>query len=311
MNKNNQSISSPIVMLIFNRPDTTAKVFAQVARIRPSKLIVIADGPRLDQPGEVERCVASRKIIEQVDWPCEVLTNYAESNMGCRHRVASGLTWVFKVVEEAIILEDDCVPDLSFFHFCDELLDRYRTDKRVMMISGDNFQQGVYRGDASYYFSRYCHVWGWATWQRAWKHYDVEMASWPSQRQNGWLATVLDNPGQVRRWSKTFDILHSGVVDTWDVQWMYACWRQQSLSIMPNNNLVANIGFRPDATHTKKQTDRFADLPVTSLSFPLKHPLEVKRDWEADLYTERHMFHIPWSEKVRRGIQKITNKLWE
>jgi hypothetical protein len=302
------NLATPIALIIFNRPDTTARVFAEVARARPSQLLVIADGPRLDRPGEAEQCAATRKIIEQVDWPCDVLTNFADANMGCKRRVSSGLTWVFEHVEAAIILEDDCIPHPSFFRFCAELLEHYHADDCVMMISGDNFQNGMRRGDASYYFSRYCHVWGWASWRRAWQHYDVEMADWPTMRERGLMGNILDDGGQARRWSKTFDIIHSGVVDTWDVQWMYACWRQQGLSIIPNVNLISNIGFRPDATHTKNESDRFAELPAEPMNFPLHHPSEVSRDFEADLYTERHMFHVPWSERVRRAAQKIVAK---
>lgn len=303
-----QPVNSPVVMIIFNRPDTTAKVFAEVARARPSKLLVVADGPRADLPGEAERCAAARKIVEQVDWPCEVLTNFSDSNLGCKQRVSSGLNWVFEAVEEAIILEDDCVPDPSFFRFCDELLLHYRDNERVMMISGDNFQNGGIRGAASYYFSRYCHVWGWASWRRAWQHYDVEMADWPIAREHGLLHEILDDLSQERHWSKTFDIIHSGVVDTWDVQWMYACWRQRGLSIIPNVNLISNIGFRSDATHTKNESDRFGDLPVYPMDFPLQHPPVISRDVGADLYTEHHMFHVPWFERAKRVVQRILAK---
>lgn len=296
-------------MIVFNRPDTTARVFAEVARARPGKLLVVADGPRPHRLGEAEQCAATRKIIEQVDWPCEVLTNYAESNMGCKRRVSSGLTWVFETVEEAIILEDDCVPDPSFYRFCDELLARYRTDERIMMISGDNFQDGKIRGRASYYFSRYCHVWGWASWRRAWQHYDTEMTDWPTVRMNGLLDKILDNPSQVRHWSKTFDIIHSGGVDTWDVQWMYACWRERGLCIIPNANLISNIGFRADATHTKNEMDRFADMLVQPMPFPLQHPSLVSRDGEADRYTERTMFHVSLVTRARRAIQKAVAKI--
>lgn len=305
----NRPIASPVVMIIFNRPDTTDRVFAEVARARPRTLLVIGDGPRETHPGEAELCATTRRVIDQVNWPCNVLTNYADRNMGCRQRVASGLSWVFETVEEAIILEDDCVPEPSFFRFCDELLAHYRTDESVMMISGDNFQQGKLRGQASYYFSRYCHVWGWASWRRAWRHYDVEMSDWPEVRNSALLGEVLDDRGQVRRWSKNFDIIHSGVVDTWDVQWMYACWRQRALTIIPNTNLVTNIGFGVAATHTKNETDRFAALPVQPMKFPLQHPSTILRHAEADQFTERTMFHPSWTARMQRAIQKAATRL--
>lgn len=302
------SVSSPVVMIIFNRPDTTARVFAEVARARPSQLLVIADGPRADRPGEAEQCAAARKIIEQVDWPCDVLTNFSNVNLGCRVRVSSGLDWVFNTVEEAIILEDDCVPDPTFFRFCDDLLAKYRTDQRVMMISGDNFQFGVPRGPYSYFFSRFCHVWGWATWRRAWQFYDLSMRLWPTVRDEGWLVSILDDPGAARRWGKTFDLLHSGRVDTWDIQWLFTCWVQGGLSIMPNVNLVSNIGFGPGATHTNSATYFLANLPTSAIHFPLHHPPIVVRHRDADRYTESAIFHRP-SEMAKRVLQKMRNKV--
>jgi hypothetical protein len=159
-------VNTPIAFFIFNRPDTTARVFEAIRQAQPSKLLVVADGPRSTRPGEAEKCAATRAIIDQVDWECEVLTNYSDVNLGCRHRVSSGLDWVFEQVEEAIILEDDCLPHPTFFRFCEELLEWYRHDHRIVAISGDNFQNGHQSGEFSYYFSRYVHIWGWATWRR-------------------------------------------------------------------------------------------------------------------------------------------------
>lgn len=156
-----------IVFLIFNRPEETARTFAAIKAARPSTLLVVADGPRLDRAGEQELCARTRTVIDGVDWPCEVLRNFADANIGCGRRVSSGLDWAFSQVDEAVILEDDCLPDPSFFPYCDELLERYRTDERIMMVSGNNFQNGASRTWDSYYFSRLPHCWGWATWRRA------------------------------------------------------------------------------------------------------------------------------------------------
>lgn len=176
----NWQLQTPVVFFIFDRPDTTARVFAEIARGKPPKLLLVADGPRPDHPGEAEKCAAARAVVEQVDWPCEALTDYAETNLGCRRRVSSGLDWVFATVEEAIILEDNCLPHPTFFRFCEELLERYRDDERVMRISGGNHKFGRKIGTDSYYFTRYAHVWGWASWRRAWRYYDVNMKSWMS-----------------------------------------------------------------------------------------------------------------------------------
>jgi hypothetical protein len=231
-------LAAPVVLIAFNRPDTTAQVFAKIAEARPSRLLVVADGPRADRPGEAEKCAAARAVLERVDWDCEVLTNYADVNLGCRRRVSSGLDWVCQTVEQAIILEDDCVPHVSFFRYCDELLTRYQDDERVMMISGDNFQSGLRRTEYSYYYSRYCHVWGWATWRRAWQLYDVDMKIWPGVREGNWIRDVLGGGQAGVRWAKTFEVMHKGLVDTWDFQWVFACWAQNRLAILPHPNLM-------------------------------------------------------------------------
>ena len=172
-------LTTPVAFLIFNRPDTTARVFEAIRQAKPPKLLVVADGPRPDRPDDVEKCKAARAIIDRVDWACEVLTNYSDLNLGCGKRPATGITWVFEQVEEAIIFEDDCLPHPSFFRFCEELLNYYRHDERIMVISGNNFQFGRNRTDDSYYFSRYNHIWGWASWRRAWEYFDYDLKLWP------------------------------------------------------------------------------------------------------------------------------------
>ena len=173
------TMDTPIALFIFNRPDTTQKVFSAIRDSKPTKLLIVADGPRPERPEEEEICTATRAIVNQVDWPCEVLTNFADHNLGCKARISSGLNWVFETVEEAIILEDDCVPSLSFFPFCEQLLEQYRHDSRIMSISGSNFQFGKNKTSYSYHFSHFFHGWGWASWQRAWEHCDLNLGLWP------------------------------------------------------------------------------------------------------------------------------------
>ena len=146
-------LTTPVAFIIFNRPDTTRIVFEEIKKAKPEKLLIIADGPRNNKPGEKERCAETRAIVENIDWECEVLRNYSDKNMGCKNRVASGLNWVFENVEEAIILEDDCLPDQSFFRYCQELLEKYRDDKRIMLIAGDNMLFENNKQKYSYYFS--------------------------------------------------------------------------------------------------------------------------------------------------------------
>jgi predicted O-methyltransferase YrrM len=278
----------PVALLIFNRPQLTAQVLDILRQVRPVKLLVVADGPRSHHPGEAALCQQTRDIIEQVDWPCQILRHYADENLGCRRRVASGLDWVFSQVERAIILEDDCLPDPSFFQFCEELLDRYSDDDRVMAISGDNFQGDRPVTDDSYYFSRYPHIWGWATWRRAWQHYDLAMTGWPSLRDSGWLNTLFDDPVAAAYWTRIFQLAYDGF-DTWDYALVFACWVKQGLVALPNKNLVTNIGFGQDATHTRNHSP-LANLPVEPITFPLGHPQKIVRNVEADNYTEKTLF---------------------
>ncbi len=302
-------VSSPVVMIIFNRPDTTARVFAEVERARPSKLLVIADGPRSDRPEEAEKCSATRKIVEQVDWPCEVLTNFADYNMGCRQRVSSGLDWAFTIVEEAIILEDDCVPNATFFGYCAELLERYRNDTRIMMISGQNLQFGRQRGPYSYFFSRYCHIWGWATWRRAWRHYDINMKLWPQICEEGWLGLLLERKADVLHWRTTFEQMYRNPIDTWDVQWMFTCLIQRGLCVVPNVNMISNIGFGPAATHTTNAGSFLDSLHTQPMKFPLAHPPFVVRHRAADDYLEHTVYHLSPTHKIRRAIAKLARKI--
>jgi hypothetical protein len=283
------TIETPVAFIIFNRPDTTEQVFQAIRQAQPPKLLVVADGPRADRPGEAEKCAAARAVIDQVDWDCEVLRNFSEVNLGCKRRVSSGLDWVFSEVEEAIVLEDDCLPDADFFGFCAAMLARYRWDERVMMISGDNFQPVGRALADSYYFSKYVHVWGWASWRRAWQHYDVEMTSWPVFRAGG-LARVCEAPQERRYWRYIFGAVAGGKIDTWDYQWLYACWRQGGLSVMPGVNLVSNLGIgRGDATHTVEESS-FGALGRRGLSWPLVHPRLVACDRVCDDYTFRGMW---------------------
>jgi hypothetical protein len=299
-------MKTPIAFIIFNRPDTTLKVFNQIREIKPSQLFVIADGARNYKEGESEKCQQARKIIDLIDWECELSTNYSDVNLGCKKRISTGLDWVFSQVEEAIILEDDCLPDLSFFKFCEELLDKYRDDARIFAISGDNFQFGKQRTNYSYYFSLYNHCWGWATWRRAWQHYDVQMKLWETIRDRNLLNDIFQNPFMARYWHHKFQEVYTGKIDTWDYQWTLGCWLQSGLTILPNLNLVSNIGFDHAAsTHTKNRNSPFANMPAETMQFPLQHPPFIIRDTQADNFTYRKMFSLRSriSRKLRELVQ--------
>ena len=224
---------------------------------------------------------------------------------GVRQARSSGLEWAFGQVDEAVILEDDCLPDPSFFPYCAELLERYRSDERIVMISGDNFQNGASCTSDSYYFSRIPHCWGWATWRRAWQHYNFTMPDWPQRRETRWLKPIADHPALERYWMRCFDDTASGKIDTWDYQWMYCMLIRQGLSIAPNVNLVTNIGFGEAATHTLTADERHA-VPSRAMEFPLRHPAAVRPCEVADQFEKRYMHRLsrfPLLGSVYRGMR--------
>jgi len=283
-------LKTSIALFIFNRPDTTEQVFAEIAKVKPPKLLVIADGPRIGHPSDGERCKATRAIIEKVDWDCKVLKNYSDINLGCKRRVSSGLNWVFNMVEEAIILEDDCLPHPSFFRFCEELLEKYRNNEQVALISGANLFLSRKKTPYSYYFSRYPQIWGWASWRRFWKHYDVNIKRWSELRNSDWLKDILGSKGPIYHyWEKVFDATHQGKTNTWDYQMVFALWAQKALAIIPQVNLISNIGWSNDPNF-RKRYHKFARMKTKAMKFPLVHPPYISRHAAADKFTEKYSF---------------------
>lgn len=275
-------MNTPVVFIIFNRPDTTEKVFAEIARARPPKLFVVADGPREQHPDDAARCAKTRAVTERVDWDCEVFRDYSKDNLGCDQRVATGISWVFNHVEEAIFLEDDCLPDPSFFPFCEELLERYRDDERIMKIGGRNDLSGKMQVPHSYFFWRMGGCWGWATWRRAWRHFDFDLKLWPQLRDTPWLMDILGNPLAVQYWHNIFERAYHDKRVGWDFRWAFSYWSQSGLAAAPCTNLVRNIGFSDAATHTRSDPARRGELKAGKIDFPLNHPPYVIRDTEAE-----------------------------
>lgn len=302
-------LDTPVALILFRRPETLAAVFRAVAAARPRRLYLIADGPRPGRPDDAPAVAAARAVVKRVDWPCEVTRLYAETNMGLRARVESGLSALFAAEERAIILEDDCVPDPSFFPYCAALLGRYATDPRVMAISGDCFQPRR-PTPYSYSFSRYPHCWGWATWRRAWALYDGPMAEWPALREGPWLRELLGDARAARGWQATFDRVYAGQVDSWAYRWTYSCWRRGGLTALPAVNLVSNIGFGAQASNTDGAASPFAALPARALEAPLRHPPAVMADRRADAWTERTLFsrdlwtRLGWRARRLLGLKR-------
>lgn len=293
----------PIAFFVFNRPEPTARVFEAIRRQRPDRLLIVGDGPRTERENEASVVQQVRDIVGRVDWPCEVATNFSSENLGCKQRVASGLKWIFEQVEEAIILEDDCLPSPDFFSFCGELLKRYRHDQRIAGVNGINT---LPRSDASasYAFTNYFHCWGWATWRRVWKDYDVNMTRWPAFRQSNQLANVLDHVDEAIYWRGIFDAQHAGEIDSWDYAWQFMTLATGRLCISPAQNLISNIGFGADATHTSSQHDELSEQTVGRLA-EIEHPEFITRNKHHDLQLFLHC-HLR-RRGLRRALWRLRN----
>ncbi len=298
---------APVALIIFRRPDLTEKVFQRIAEAKPPKLFIFADGPAPHRLGEAEKCAAARAVVEHVDWECDVVRQYSPSNMGPWKRIASGITFAFQQVEELVVLEDDCLPDPTFFQFCDELLERYRDDERVMHIAGNHFQEQDPRPISySYSFARHNIAWGYATWRRSWQHFDLALPTWPELRNSDFLDEVVEHPSAVLQYRHIFDQLHAnpGEFDGYDWAWSYACWSQGGLSILPAVTLVQNVGFGPDSTHFQGTTpDPRMAFNAKPISFPLRHPRCIVRDTAADRYIINRYCAPPEAPLLKRTLR--------
>lgn len=290
-------LSSPLVYFVFNRPRHTRETFAVIRAQKPSRLFIVADGPREKHPEDVARCREVREIVDAIDWPCTVYRNYSDTNLGCRLRISGGLDWVFSQIDRAIILEDDCLASPDFFSFCDTLLETYMNNETVWVVNGNSYQPQHQRGDGSYYFSKYPDCWGWATWRRAWRHYQGELPFLEQWINSGNWETAFPLRAEQRYWSQKFSMVTRGKVDTWDYSWLACMNYGGGLAATPNANLVKNIGFDAEGTHTK-ECDQGCDHDLTSLG-TIVHPLEVKADTEADEWYRRQFFSIPGGLRPR------------
>jgi len=300
------ALETPILFMVFNRLDTTSKVFAAIREAKPKKLYVAADGARPSRPGEIKICEQVRKMATAVDWDCEVKTLFRENNLGCKLAISSAITWFFENEPEGVILEDDCLPHPSFFNYCAELLEYYRNDSRVMHISGVNFQEGKQRGDGSYYFSNCPHIWGWAGWARVWKTYDLSVSTYPEFIKQNKLWDIFGRRRDVAYWSWVLGRIYRKEIDTWDFQYSYCLMRQNGLSVTPNVNLVSNIGFSSDATHTNSSS-KAANIPTQGIG-KIAHPTFMVPDKEADRFTIDNFLLNPMDIFMRKA-SRISNRI--
>lgn len=283
--------SPAIVLFIYNRPEVTRQVFEAIRGARPRRLFVMADAPSSTKPDDAVKTEAARKATEDVDWPCELCRDYASVHLGIKRRVESGLSRVFCEVEESIVLEDDCLPHPTFFPFTGEMLRRYRDDGRVMSVCGSRLTPPRAGRHESYAFSQHPFLWGWATWRRAWRLYDGTMEAWARLRDTTWLSDRLTDRYAAAYWAYQFDAeLQAAETGNWDVAWSCASWVHEGLSIIPSMNLVTNLGFRADATHTRDTHHRLSALPTHPMAFPLVHPTSVSSASDEDRLAATHVF---------------------
>ncbi|GAB3931392.1 hypothetical protein [Larkinella terrae] len=295
----------PVLFILFNRPRHARQVLDQIRLAQPQQLYVAIDGPRPDRPADSEQVAQCIALLEEIDWPCEVHRLIQPRNLGCKRGVSTAIDWFFGQVEMGIILEDDCLPDPTFFSFCRENLLYHQHNPGVMHITGVNFQHGQWHGDGSYFYSKICHVWGWAGWSRAWQKYDVNMTTYPEFRQLNLIKSLFTDPKVQQYWNEAFDGVFSGQIDTWDYQWCYAIWINYGLCICPNQNLISNIGFDENATHTKKDTELTANRPLQPLT-EIVHPRFFIENRQATEYSLNKFFRKVTGIKER--MENITNK---
>jgi hypothetical protein len=299
---------TPVIIILFNRPGCVQSLMSKLREVKPKRIYIIADGPRSGRPDDARLCGEARALAEGADWDCEIRKNYSDANMGCGARVSSGISWVFEQEERAVILEDDCIPDPTFFRFCEELLSVYGSDHRVMCITGQSHQPVRWADEASrpsYFFSRYPLCWGWATWRRAWTLYDHGMRDWPVIKSSGRLDAVLNDRRAVRYWAQKFDHTYTGKVDSWAYRWILSCWLRGGLTASPWTNLVHNIGFDDSAaTHTGKAHAHLSP-PASPIQFPLRHPAAICRDHQADHRTEMTRFSKSLPNQIRAILRRL------
>jgi len=279
----NEQFKTPILFIVFNRLDTTRRVFEEIKKRRPARLFVAADGPRDNKKGEKQKCKEVRKyILGNIDWDCDIKTLFREKNLGCGKAVSSAITWYFENVEQGIVLEDDCLPNPSFFKYCEELLDHYKEDKKVMHIAGAQFIPNFENG-ASYYFAKLMHCWGWAGWADRWQYYDFDLDSFTEDKVKSFSPDI----NVQKYWLHILRKLKRGEIDTWDYQWTFKIVEKNGLCINPSKNLVSNIGFGENSTHTPDENNTLANMSTFEIK-KIIHPQKVEIDQKAVDYIYKY-----------------------
>lgn len=307
-----EKVKVPILLIVFNRLSVVQKVFEQIRKYQPHQLFIAADGPRKGNATDEVKCKEVREwLISNIDWECELRTLFRDENVGCGYGPSGAISWFFEHVEMGVILEDDCVPSLQFFDFAQEILERYKDNEAIMAVNGSNFQEHKW-GNASYYYStQNSPFWGWATWRRAWRNFDFDLKGYSKCKLSKMIRYYGVSKAERSWWLNVYLGLKNGVYgnSAWDYQFIFSIWKNKGMTIMPNVNLVSNVGFDDDATHTVNPNDVTANRPVEDI-YPLIHPLTINICKEADLYYHNlyyapHQVHVSCIKKIKRFIKKI------
>ena len=303
---------SAVLFILFNRPDSTKRVFEQIKLAKPTRLYIAADGPRLQFAEDVDLCKQTRETVNTIDWDCEVKTLFNDGNAGCKNAVSAAITWFFSHEEEGIILEDDCLPANSFFRFCDTLLEKYRYDTRIRHITGCNLQFGKQWGDSSYYFSNRTHVWGWASWRRVWRDYDLTLGRYNGDEVKEIMQNIYPDELVAECWANIFKEVKAGKINSWAYPLDFANFFNNGLVIIPNENLISNIGFSTLATHTIEEQSVYASIPLMEIG-EITHPIFIVPQKRADLSIINRDFNIAerrrkqnaWHRKTKRWVKAM------
>ena len=302
--------TQPILFIIFNRPVSTKQVFESIKQARPSRLYIAADAPRVGNKIDMEKCKAARNITEQIDWPCEVKRLFRYKNLGCGIAVSEALNWFFSHETEGIILEDDCLPHPDFFAFATTMLAHYRDDKRIISINGSSLGYQPPNMN-SYNYSRFMNMWGWATWRDRAMQIDYQMNEWKMIRNKTWW--IYKHTKQYlfdadinwyRLWRNKFNKVAIDPNFTWDWQWIYHQLKNRQLSVVPSSNLISNIGFDADATHTFEASNPASNIPTTAMPIPPQHPSQMKSDF---VYEEQY---VKWVWCYHKRLPSVFYLKW-
>jgi len=297
----------PILVIAFNRPDHASKILEAIRVIQPSQLYLAIDGPRTGNMADETAVEKTKLVFEGIDWPCTITRLYRDKNLGCKRAVSGAITWFFEHVESGIILEDDCLPAKDFFLFCEDMLERYKDETTVMHINGVNYQMGNHRGKADYYFSKVCHVWGWASWKRAWQRYDIDLNHIDTFFDDNLYKSVINYKSAKPFWKGSFVNTRNGMVDTWDYQWVFTIWKNNGLVVAPNYNLISNIGFDALATHTKFFDKRVSARQLEAMPSKKTYMDILVPNYEADQFSFNSMFK--YKGFLQRQMLRVQMKL--